>query len=246
MIVVIGSPAYAAPAEPGDAPAAGLAAAIATASATSGAEVQLVGRVGDDRPGDALLLALAARGVRHAAVIRDAGRPTRRAPALAPDEDEPLVPIAPIDEAAAAGETDRAAGADGAATPPPVRAPRPATGEPEGEAPGLDAGDLALALGYLVDARVVVVAEPLADDAAVVVADAAAFTDAALVAIVLQDAVVPPAFDGATVLVAPEDDAAGAFARLVGRFAAALDTGASPGEAFERARSADGWEASPA
>ena len=210
--------------EPGREHVAGLAAAIASASAANGAEVQLVGRVGDDREGDAVLRALASRGVRHAAVIRDAGRPTRRVAAASPAEGEPLVPLAADDEPTeAGGASERPVDADGIA-------------------PALDAGDLVLALGYLVDPRVIVVAEPLTDAAAAVVADAAAFADAAVVAIVPEGGGTPMAFDRATVLVAPADDVAGAFARLVGRFAAALDGGADPGLAFERARNAEGWE----
>ena len=56
----------------------------------------------------------------------------------------------------------------------------------------------------------------------------------------------PAAYQRATVLAAPADDADGAFARLVGRFAAALDAGSSGGEAFALARGADGWEMSGA
>jgi ribokinase len=227
MIVVIGSPALDASGDARDMPAAGLAAAVAIAAAAAGAEVQLVGRVGDDPDGDAVLLALSTRGVRHAAVIRDAGRPTRRIAAVAPDEGEPLVPVAGIDP----GSAGMRPAPDGA---PPATDP---------SAPTVDAGDLALALGYLVDPRVVVVAEALGEDAAAAVSEAGGFADAAIVAIVSDGVPVPAAFGGATVLVAPADDADGAFARLVGRFAAGLDGGASPGDAFARARGAEGWEA---
>jgi hypothetical protein len=233
VIVVIGSPAYDASGAPADGPAAGLAALVAIAAARAGAEVQLVGRVGDDPDGDAVLLALASRGVRHAATIRDAGRPTRRVAPVPVDEGEPLVPVAGL-------EPDGADGADGA---------HHGGGGPipgESERPTLDEADLALALRYLVDPRVVVVAEPLGDEAAAAVADAGGFADAAIVAIVSADRVVPAAFESATVLVAPTVDEAGAFARLVGRFAAGVDAGASPAEAFARARDAEGWEAAPA
>jgi len=222
--VVIGSPALDASVGPGDASVAGLAAAVAAAAAAAGAEVQLVGRVGDDADGDAVLLALAARGVRHTAMIRDAGRPTRRIQTAVVDEGEPLVPVAGLEAEPAAGAVSAAAAVADAAR------------------PSVDAGDLSLALGYLVDPRVVVVAEPLGDDAAAVVAEAGAFADATIVAIMAAGGVVAPAFDGATVLGAPTDDEAGAFARLVGRFAAGLDAGASPVDAFERARGAEGWE----
>ena len=228
MIVVIGSPIHAQGDAPGDARAVGVAAAIAMAAAADGADVQLVGRVGDDRAGDALLLALTARGVRHTAMIRDAGRATRRAALPVPDEGEPLVPL---------GSPDEDQGQ------PSARRLDPDVG---GAAPTVDAGDLSLALGYLVDPRVVVVAEPLADDGAAVVAEAAAFADATLVAVVEREGSLPAAYQRATVLAAPADDADGAFARLVGRFAAALDAGSSGGEAFALARGADGWEMSGA
>ena len=230
VIVVIGSPAFDSSGAPGSAEAVGLAAAIATAAAAAGAEVQLVGRVGDDRDGDAVLRSLASRGVRHAAMIRDAGRRTHRGAPVSVDEGEPLVPMAGLDdEAGAAAVPSRTSGAGSS----------PMT-------PSLDAGDLMLALAYLVDPRVVVVTEPLADEAAAVVAEARGFADAALVAIVASEGAVPAAFEAATILVAPADDEAGAFARLVGRFAAGLDGGATPAEAFVRARGAEGWEAASA
>jgi hypothetical protein len=230
VIVVIGSPAYDPSGDPANGPAVGLAASVAIAAAATGAEVQIVGRVGDDRDGDAVLLALASRGVRHAATIRDTGRPTRRATAVTLDEGEPLVPVPGL-------------GRDGGD--PAVPAVQAAVA-PGMDLPTLDAGDLALALGYLVDPRVVVVAEQIGDDAAAAVADAGGFADAAVVVIVSTDRVAPRAFDAATVLAAPSADEAGAFARLVGRFAAALDGGESPADAFARARDAEGWESAPA
>jgi hypothetical protein len=163
-------------------------------------------------------------------MIRDAGRPTRRAAAAVADEGEPLVPVAGL-----------VAGTSGGPATPGEDA-----GAVDASAPTLDAGDLVLALGYLVDPRVVVVAETLGDDAAAAVADAGGFADAAIVAIVSADRVVPAAFETATVLVAPAHDEGGAFARLVGRFAAGIDGGASPGDAFARARAVDGWEAAQA
>ena len=47
--------------------------------------------------------------------------------------------------------------------------------------------------------------------------------------------------DHATVLSAPEEDA-GAFAELVGRYVASLDTGADPADAWRDALAATGWE----
>jgi hypothetical protein len=74
VIVVVGSPA----ARPeGDSfAAAGLAATIARASAASGARTQLVGRVGEDPIGEAVLLDLALHDVGHATIVRDPSRAT--------------------------------------------------------------------------------------------------------------------------------------------------------------------------
>ncbi|HYO43402.1 MAG TPA: hypothetical protein VES19_09410, partial [Candidatus Limnocylindrales bacterium] len=63
MIVVLGSLAWR------EAPApspVGRAPEIAMAAAARGAQVEVVGRVGDDRAGDALVIALAGAGVGHA------------------------------------------------------------------------------------------------------------------------------------------------------------------------------------
>ena len=86
MIVVIGLPVL----HSGDAGdvAAGPAARIALAAAARGATVQLVGKVGEDAEGEALLLALARGGVGHVALLRD---PARRTPVLV---EAPAVPAA--------------------------------------------------------------------------------------------------------------------------------------------------------
>jgi hypothetical protein len=118
--------------------------------------------------------------------------------------------------------------------------PRPAGG------PGLalEPADLALGLRYLRDYRVVVAVEPLADGCAAVVADAASFLDARLVVLAAADAPLPDAYAAATVLEAPAEDPDGAFAALVGQFAASLDQGRDPGDALRAAVAAGGWEAS--
>jgi hypothetical protein len=74
VIAVIGSPRARVSAD--DADVAGLAASIAVAAATDGGRVELVGRLGDDPAGDAVLLALARHGVGHVAVLRDPARAT--------------------------------------------------------------------------------------------------------------------------------------------------------------------------
>src|SRR5450756_2135177 len=77
MLAVVGSPSFKLGSMPAAAvDAGGLAAGIARAAAAAGAEVQLIGKVGDDPAGDAVLLALARGGVGHIALLRDAGRAT--------------------------------------------------------------------------------------------------------------------------------------------------------------------------
>jgi hypothetical protein len=54
--------------------------------------------------------------------------------------------------------------------------------------------------------------------------------------------------EDATVLAAPDGDAddGGSFATLVGTYAAALDAGSAPADAFAAAQGATGWEAAAA
>ena len=210
MIVVVGVPGWRA----GDgARPDGRSGRIAVAAANAGARVELVGRVGDDRDGDALLLALSRAGVGHAAVLRDPSRSTPRV--VARDEDD-----------------------DGVAADP---AGAPASDEPAA-GPQLDAADLELGLRYLTDYRVLVVADPLAEDALRTVAEATAYSGAQLV--VVADA--PPPADvlpaSATVLISPPDDE-DAFASMVGTYAAALDRGDAPDSAFRQAMATVGGAA---
>lgn len=214
MIVVLGSLFLA----PGDGVprAAGPAVDVARAAAAVGAEVQLVGKVGEDPAGDAVLLDLAGVDIGHAAVLRDPSGATPRAPAPAGDPD-------------------------------PFREPSDGTDGPSGAAPtgGLDLepADLDLALRYLSDYRVVVVAEPMAEALLEVVVAAVGWTGASLVAVVDRSG--PPASlpRGATVLEAPPEDPDGTFAGVVGAFAAALDRGDPPADAFAAVSSGLGWQA---
>ena len=108
--------------------------------------------------------------------------------------------------------------------------------------PRMDAHDVDLALRYLTDYRVLVVAETLTPELEVVVLDAAGYTGATIVAVVSSGGRVGPVLaDAATVLEAPED-ALGPFAELVGRYAAGLDAGTAPAEAFAAATRSAGWE----
>lgn len=204
----------------------GASGGAAIAAAAAGASVELLAKVGEDGAGEELLLALARGGVGHLAILRDAARPTAIAPAW--DEGDPDGVEAAIGELIAA-----------------VAAVEPA---PDGRVPVppglvLEAADVSLGLRYLREYRVVVAVEPLAEDVAAVVADAASFADAALVVVAVPGVVLPDAYAGATVIEAPPEDPDGDFAALVGRFAAALDRGEPPADALQAAVAAGGWEA---
>jgi len=111
-----------------------------------------------------------------------------------------------------------------------------------GPVPTIDGGDLDLALSYLPDHRVVVIAEPLdADALAVVIADCA-YVGAALVMVIEPDGSSPEVPPEATALEAPRSDPGGIFGRTVGRFAAALDQGVPGPEALAQATLAAGWQ----
>ena len=236
MLAVIGSPSF----MPGLTPdaageAGGLAAGVARAAAAAGAEVQLVGKVGDDPAGDAVLISLARGGVGHLAVLRDAASAT---PMLRPDPTE-----------ADAGETEPlaalVAGADaddGRASEHGARGTRREAGGPPEPGLPLEPADISLGLRYLRDFCVLVTADPLDEPSAAIVAEGAAFAGAALVVIARSGQAATGAPAGAIVLEAPEDDPAGAFAALVGRFAASLDRGMDAGEAFRAAIAEGGWE----
>jgi hypothetical protein len=119
----------------------------------------------------------------------------------------------------------------------------PRVGRPGGSLPRLDGQDVELGLAYLTEYRVLVVAEPLDAGAVEAAAAAASFQGAALV-VVLSSGGVPPGRlpATATVLEMPDEDE-GAFAQLVGRYAAALDAGQAPADAWQRAIDAGGWQA---
>jgi hypothetical protein len=208
-VIVVGNPHWINGAS--DSRAAGAAVAVARAASTSGAEVQLVGKIGEDAAGDAVLLDLAKAGIAHVAVLRDPGIVTPTAQA-APDETT-------VD------------GADPGAPP-----------QPESPGARLDAGDIALALRYLTDYRVIVVAQPLDDAAMAAAVSAGTWSNAALVVLVPAGRQ-PPADlpDTATVFETPPDDADETFAGMVGRYAAALDRGEDPATAFAAVTSDSGW-----
>ena len=218
MIVVVGNP-LARQSDKGIV-AAGVAAAVGRVAAAAGADVQLVGKVGEGPTGDAILLSLAQAGVGHAAVLRDASAAT----AIAPAASDPEAVLDPID-----GDE------------PPVPPLAPAESAPATRP--LDTGDLQLALRYLPDYRVVVVAD-LFDEAALgTIVAAARWAGAQLIVVVPAGSTGSGVPDDATVLEAPPVDADGAFAAVVGAYAAALDRGATPADAFASASVGSGWSA---
>lgn len=228
MLAVVGSPCFRPALTPGTAgDAGGLAAGIARAAAAVGAEVQLIGKVGDDPSGDAVLIALGRGGVGHLALLRDPGRATPIASPLVPFVDgadtEPIAALL-AEDAAGPGEPGE------------ILAPGGTAGL------AMDPADISLGLRYVREFRVLVAADPLDEPSSLVVADAASFADAALIVIAPPGVATPVAPASAMVLEAPEIDPDGAFAALVGRLAAALDRGEDAGEAFRSAASQGGWE----
>jgi sugar/nucleoside kinase (ribokinase family) len=120
----------------------------------------------------------------------------------------------------------------------------PAEPSAPGPLPRLDARDIELGLLYLTECRVLVVAEPLEQDGLEVARDAARYHAAKMVVIVADGA--PPPVElaaDATVLSAPVGDG-GAFAAVVGRYAAALADGRPADEAWQAALSGSEWSAS--
>jgi ribokinase len=227
VIVVVGLPAYVGSADGTAAAAGGLAADVAAAAQARGAQVELVGKVGDDGAGDAVVVALGRAGIGHAALLRDSSHPT---PVLAPVAAEP----AP----------------DGSDEYPDEESAIALLPEDPAARPSLDAGDIDLALKYLPGAKVIVIAAAVSDAAIATAAEAAAYAGARLIVLLPAGAGVLPAASAATapampaeatVLEAPLDDD-GSFARVVGAFAAALEAGTEPASAFTAAVASSGWE----
>ncbi|MEA2538283.1 MAG: hypothetical protein QOF11_2517 [Chloroflexota bacterium] len=216
VIVVIGSARLRPAAAERPPQAAGLAAGIALAARDAGREVQLVGRVGEDPSGEAILLALAGAGIGHVATRRDAVHST----ALVPSDEEADADLL-ADPGDSPDTTWSSLGPPGSAT--------------------LDGGDLDLALRYLDGFSVVVVAEALESSSLEIVAAAAAYAGATLV-VLAPEGTPGPAPAEAIVIEAPGSDPDGVFARTVGRFAAALDAGVEPGGALEAAVAEEGWQ----
>ena len=216
MVVVVGIPF--ARRMQAEVTAGGLAVAIARAAAKAGAAVQLVGKVGEGSDGDAVVLSVAAAGIGHAALLRGAV-PVPVEDAADLDLDGSVDHLADLEEGHA--EPDRSVSA-----------------EPAGS---LDAADVALALRYLPEYRVVVAAEPVSAETFAAVVEAARWAEARLVVVAAAATAAPELSADATVLEAPVEDAEGAFATMLGRYVAALDRGADPADAFAAASNAAGW-----
>ena len=222
MIVVVGSPI----AQPvGQAiVAGGLSAEIARLAALAGAAVQIVGRVGEDAAGDQVLLALAAAGIGHVAVLREPGRPT---PTGISPRDDSASPDGPALGEALIDENEQA----------------PAAAPPAGLS--VDAADLELALRYVPDYRVLIVAADLDPSTLDAVVAAAGWSGAHLIVLLPDGAPTTALPDTATALLRPATDPDGAFAAMVAGFAVALDRGDEPRSAFAEAQRAGGWAAVP-
>jgi len=220
VIAIVGTPAWSG----GDRPSpAGRACRIALAAATAGSQVELVGRTGDDPAGDALLLALAHAGVGHVAMLRDPARPT---PIVEPEAED-------AEDAEDAGDLLDPS----APTTTPVAV---------GGAPRLEAADVSLGLRYLPGFDVLVVAEDVPADALPVAVEAAEYAGAQLVVLVRPGTGPVTALPSSTVLEVPDDGGDGPFGELVGRYAAAIDRGASPEAAFASATGDGAWDQLPA
>ena len=239
MIVVIGLPAYLGSAT-GEGSAGGLAVEAAAAAHARGSAVELVGKIGDDGAGDAVVLALGRLGIGHAALLRDPARPTpvlsavvaesatAEPEAAGPADAAPTDTLTGVLAEALAGDDEPRVEVELFPADPALR-------------PGLEAGDIALALRYLAEASVVVLAEPLPEAAVAAVVEGAGFSGARLVVLLPPGSTPPPLPPEATVLETPAVDD-GSFGRVVGAFAAGLDAGTEPAAAFSDAVRSSGWE----
>lgn len=228
MIVVVGQPIFR------ESEVDGLPARIALVASARGRQVQLVGKAGEDAAGDAVVHALARGGVGHVALLREAGRPTPRAIAV----DTDALEAAEAADAANAPTAFVEAGAES-------QAPEATLAAADTNA-ALEAADVDLALRYLTDCSVLVLADPAAADLVQVVVAAAGWADAALIVVNPAGGMVPDGLPGdAIVFEAPQADPDAVFATMIGEFAAALDAGADPGDAFRSSLDSGVWTPTP-
>ena len=202
MIVVIG--ALRLVGSGADAEAGGLAASIAIAAATAGARVEVIGKLGDDPAGDAVLLDLARRQVGHVAILRDLGR--RTAVAEAPEDNA----VETVTEPTAAGIAASSAA----------------------DNPSLDAADANLALRYLPEISVIV-AVHLASDVLAEAIAAAGWAETALVVVAPEEDEPHVGLPGNAVTIGAADADESGVGAAIGRYAAALDGGEPLESAYE-------------
>ena len=104
MIVVLGRPRVYRPEPDGELAPGGLAVELALAAARKGAEVELVGAVGDDPEGDRIVIELGRAAVGHAALMRD---PATRTPLVGQPRDARPLPRLDAADVPEVWRTDR-------------------------------------------------------------------------------------------------------------------------------------------
>lgn len=239
MIAVVGHPILAI--DVGGPRLTGLTAAIASTAAAAGAAVQVIGKVGEDPDGDAVLLALARAGIGHVATLRDpAHRTLVTRSAQSPGSSAGANRADPTDDPDAKGAgagsgllDDEVADDDIDPWWVPTASLEPLD---PADRPGLDPADVELALRYLPDVTAVVVVEPAPGLASSCAAEAAA-AGAHLIVIAGPEPELAAELggvpDGTLILSAPDGPDPAAFASVVGRYAALVDAGTEPARAFE-------------
>ena len=203
MIVVIGSTCLLG--DGADAVPDGLAGRLALAAAEAGASVELIAKVGDDPAGDALLIALARAGVGHVAVLRDPVHPTVRRS----EAGDVAVDVVALDETPSTHLAE----------------PRPG--------PELDVDDVGLALRYLTEFGVVVAIHPTPGIVSEVAA-AATWGGAHLVVVTRAGDVVATGIPAGSLVLEAADDGVNdsSIGSRLGIYAAAVDGGVPPGDAY--------------
>jgi hypothetical protein len=101
-----------------------------------------------------------------------------------------------------------------------------------GDPSGLDAADVGLALRYLTDYRVVVLAHPSGPEVVREASAAADWTQADLIVVVPEDRDAAESMPEGSLVIAADRDSE-ATARLLGRYAAAVDSGELPDTAYD-------------
>jgi hypothetical protein len=114
-----------------------------------------------------------------------------------------------------------------------------------GEVGPLERADVELGLRYVPECRVLVAAEPLEPATLAAAVDAAEYHGAALIALVPTGAAAPGDLPETTTVLELPDEDDGAFARLVGSYAAGLASGQAAPEAWRAAVAQTGWEPAP-